>query len=87
MLKQFEIHPKTIRIGGETRKGYDCRDFFDVWRRYLPEEAPSLSLSPIPPEKSVPSVTSVTDKQCGERILGGVLPAMAKFVRRSSRYL
>lgn len=36
LLKPFEIHAKTIRIGTNTPRGYLRSDFFDPWNRYLP---------------------------------------------------
>lgn len=36
LLRPFSIHPKTVRIGTQTPKGYDCSDFTDAWDRYLP---------------------------------------------------
>jgi putative DNA primase/helicase len=36
LLKLFAIHPKTVRIGVQTPKGYDRSDFSDAWERYVP---------------------------------------------------
>jgi Protein of unknown function (DUF3631)/Toprim-like len=49
MLRPFRIKSKTVRIGDETRKGYQVEWFEDAFARYLP-----------PPAESVTSVTSVT---------------------------
>ena len=35
-LKKYEIRPKEVRIGDETRKGYRREWFEDVWPRYVP---------------------------------------------------
>jgi hypothetical protein len=35
-LKKFKIYPGTIRIFGETAKGYRKEDFEEVWSRYCP---------------------------------------------------
>jgi hypothetical protein len=36
-LREYGIKPKTIRTSGtETARGYDRKDFLDVWERYLP---------------------------------------------------
>ena len=34
-LKDFKINNKTLRIGGEVKKGYDLNDFKDAFSRYL----------------------------------------------------
>jgi hypothetical protein len=34
-LKEFDVEPKTVRVGIDTAKGYAWRDFEDVWERYL----------------------------------------------------
>jgi len=36
-LRQYGIKSKQVRTGDITLKGYDRTDFFDVWRRYLPQ--------------------------------------------------
>ena len=36
MLRPFEVRPKTIRMGGETPRGYVRADFQDAWTRNLP---------------------------------------------------
>lgn len=68
-LRAFEIRPHTIRIADRTAKGYDIQDFFDAWRRYLPE---ALSVG-------AASVTSVTDDTtAGQRPDRGVTTAVTK---------
>ncbi len=34
-LKKYDIHPKVIRIGENTARGYDRADLRDAWDRYL----------------------------------------------------
>lgn len=48
LLKSYHIHPRTIRIGDITQKGYLREWFQDSWSRYLP----------VLPEEPVTSVTS-----------------------------
>jgi Protein of unknown function (DUF3631) len=50
-LRQYEIHPGTVRANLRTAKGYKRADFHDAWTRYL-----SLS-----PHESVTSVTTSHD--------------------------
>jgi hypothetical protein len=38
ILSPFGIHPKTIRFGGRTAKGYFRSDFEDAFERYAPSE-------------------------------------------------
>jgi hypothetical protein len=49
-LKPFHIHPRTIRIGGQTFKGYLRESFSDAWSRYFPNL----------PEVPCQTVTAVT---------------------------
>lgn len=35
LLRNFEITPKKIRLGAETKQGYEKEMFFDPWDRYL----------------------------------------------------
>ena len=35
-IKDFEVRPHVVRIGGQTPRGYDRTDFHDAWARYLP---------------------------------------------------
>ena len=37
-LKQYDIKPRTVRVGITTPKGYRVEDFHDAWSRYLTEE-------------------------------------------------
>lgn len=36
MLDKYGVGPATIRVGGNTPKGYRREDFHDAWSRYLP---------------------------------------------------
>ena len=40
-LRKFGIAPRCIRIGTETRRGYDIADFADAFARFLPKAHPS----------------------------------------------
>lgn len=37
LLGRFGIHPKTLRIGSDRAKGYEARDFEEVFERYVPD--------------------------------------------------
>lgn len=53
MLSKYDIGPKLVRVNGAVpARGYDRRDFMDMWQRHLP-----------PPDNpdSVTTVTGVTD--------------------------
>ncbi len=50
MLRPFKIRPRTVRVDGETKKGYHADQFEDAFARYLA------------PSRSVTSGTSVTDE-------------------------
>jgi hypothetical protein len=49
-LRQYEVKPRTIRVGNSTPKGYAKADLHDAWARYLPP----------PPDRSATSATSAT---------------------------
>jgi len=38
LLNPFEIHPKKIRLGSETKQGYELEAFSDAFSRYLTAE-------------------------------------------------
>ncbi|WP_461834829.1 DUF3631 domain-containing protein [Desulfothermus sp.] len=40
LLKPFGIHPKTIRDGFRTYKGYEVKAFEEVFKRYIPSNTP-----------------------------------------------
>src|SRR6185436_10045876 len=54
-LRPYDIKPKLVRIGSSVSRGYKREDLHDAWLRYLPAS----------PERSVTSVTSVTDVLSG----------------------
>jgi len=54
LLKPFNILSKTIRIGGNTPKGYTLEQFVDVFERYLPSTPPVQSAT-------TPQLTSTKD--------------------------
>jgi hypothetical protein len=43
MLRPFHVKPHSIRIGVQTPKGYERKDFEDVFARYLPEKRNSAT--------------------------------------------
>jgi hypothetical protein len=45
-LRQYEVRPKTIRVGKDTPKGYTRADLHDPWRRYLPPLSPANAATP-----------------------------------------
>jgi hypothetical protein len=49
MLRDYQIVPHNIRIGDETPKGYERKDFEDTWLRYAADE--SLTDEPGNPEE------------------------------------
>ena len=42
-LRQYAIKSKTVRIAAATFKGYTRADLVDVWKRYLPSSAMSVT--------------------------------------------
>jgi hypothetical protein len=67
-LREYGIKPKTIRMGGATQRGYERKDFVDVWERYLTAFVPATSetsktseTEPVPaaPFSDVPDVSDV----------------------------
>ncbi len=38
LLRPYGVRPKSVRLGAETRKGYDREHLADAWVRYLPAE-------------------------------------------------
>jgi Protein of unknown function (DUF3631) len=53
-LRQYGIKPTTIRIGDAMRRGYERKDFLDVWLRYI---CPSI------PPASATSATNATNEE------------------------
>jgi hypothetical protein len=72
LLGKFNVKPKTVRIGGETAKGYKFDDLAPVFVRYLPDERekagapssqPSQTSQTAEPAASDPVATGVTDQR------------------------
>jgi putative DNA primase/helicase len=40
LLKQFDVTPRSVRVGDRTPKGYHVADFTDAFSRYLPPNEP-----------------------------------------------
>jgi putative DNA primase/helicase len=49
LLGEFEIKPRTLRIGEATAKGYLRVQFEDAWERYAPSQGPQ----PVTPSQSI----------------------------------
>lgn len=75
MLGKYEVHPKTVRIGGATPRGYLAEHLADVWRRYLPPERNKQNIRNTP-ASDVAGVADVADTRgvsgicrvCEERV-------------------
>lgn len=52
---------KTIRIGSVTLKGYQRRDFYDAWSRYLPATSPEVGNTGNTGHKPATNTDAVTD--------------------------
>ena len=50
-LRNFDVFPRTVRIGEETRKGYFRKSFEDAWARYLVAPPPSSTSEPSHPSQ------------------------------------
>ena len=46
LLKPFSVKSKTMRIGGDRRKGYELSSFKDAFERYIPLIPPVSSVTP-----------------------------------------
>src|SRR5438132_3805972 len=58
-LRPYGISPKTVRLDGETLKGYEWRDFEDAWARYLPSYKTTPAALDPPFEMSQPSQRNI----------------------------
>lgn len=58
LLRKYSVSSKTVRVGGNTYKGYRRDDLYDAWERYLHTEDGDSLIDP--PRKSVTPVTPVT---------------------------
>jgi putative DNA primase/helicase len=71
LLKPFDIHSKTIRIGDKQRKGYEIDSFQDAFKRYIPLTPPISSvptyqnnnINNLGDKQSVPAINSGTDEE------------------------
>ncbi|MGB9428964.1 MAG: DUF3631 domain-containing protein [Gammaproteobacteria bacterium] len=59
-LRQYGIHPKTLRISESTPRGYERADFADAWTRYLPSVPPESKTSKTS-ETTTPGPANVLD--------------------------
>jgi hypothetical protein len=57
LLRPFDLRPRTVRLGGETAKGYRREQFEDAWARYLPQGGVKSAL-PTPSSAIRPSRAS-----------------------------
>jgi len=48
-LKAYSVSPKLVRINGIPIRGYTKEDFWEAWRRYLPEALGSSPAEPLRP--------------------------------------
>jgi hypothetical protein len=64
MLRPFKIKSRTVRVGGETAKGYHVDQFEDAFARHVPEGSQASQESQRAPhlERDVTDVTDVTHK-------------------------
>ena len=64
LLRPYAVRPRTIRLDGETMKGYRRDQFDEAFARYLPPtpQSPSQASQPSQPAPGLePDVTDVTD--------------------------
>src|SRR5262249_51808677 len=61
MLSDFKIHPRTIRIGNQTPKGFHRSDFEEAWKRYLPSAAEKAATVATPATHDRGNVAAVAD--------------------------
>ncbi len=58
-LKPFGVHPKKVRVGGDTKQGYELADFAEAFARYLPPTP--TDPNPCPPTPTgLPSTEEVS---------------------------
>jgi hypothetical protein len=70
-LRAYHVHPKVIRVGDKTHRGYERGDFGDAWTRYLPSLSGTVTTVTTvtgPPE----AVTTSQDVTAGEAMTCGV---------------
>lgn len=67
-LRPFKIRPKTVRVDGETKKGYRADQFEDAFARYLPTSVTSGTSVTNEPQSQA-DVTDVTDVTAPQGVL------------------
>jgi hypothetical protein len=75
MLGKYGAHPKVLRIGDTTPRGYTREALTDVWNRYLPQVSATAETSATPLARQVADVADVAHTPPGDR--QGGLPAAA----------
>lgn len=63
LLGRFGVKPGTVRVGGDTGKGYKLETLAPVFRTYL--SPPNLSVTSVTNAAGAASVTDVTDRKQG----------------------
>lgn len=71
LLKEFGVKSKTVRVGGETGKGYHLDDLVEVFARYLPNPSHLQNESQLSPA-SMRDVTGATDVTDSAGTHGGI---------------
>ncbi|MGO8684782.1 MAG: DUF3631 domain-containing protein [Thermoleophilia bacterium] len=61
LLKTYDVHPRTVRIGSVTAKGYRREDLFEPWQRYLPA---LLAVQPSQPSQPSQSDQTTDFRAC-----------------------
>ena len=60
-LRRYELHPKTVRVGDNTAKGYKREGLADLWARYLSPLRDSADTSVTTSQPSATGSQGVTD--------------------------
>jgi Protein of unknown function (DUF3631) len=64
-LRKYEVHPKTVRVGDNTAKGYKRDALADLWARYLSPLRDSADTSDTTSQSSATQPEGVTDSGPG----------------------
>jgi hypothetical protein len=69
-LRQYGVRSKTIRVDGETPKGYTRADLADVWSRYLPQSGakPATSATSATEGSTVVAAGSYESMACATQV-------------------
>ena len=78
MLNNYGVKSDQIRIGSRTKKGYEKRDLYDTWERYLPHLFPPQDSRIIPDTPLPPSETAKHPKQAKQWWAPPVSPAKSE---------